>query len=174
MAVTAPSGRSRVAWDAEWPCAACFVCGGLGDESVVEAAAVGGSAEEGVERIAFAPEDKTGRGHRSPGKLHEPGQNRGLGRQFGRVEAERPGSAVASAVEVWQVLPVLVGGRPEFFGRPSGNVPPPRRHETHRQERPARAPRDRLRDGLPASLTLCQPASQPRRRVIIPSAQEQL
>lgn len=89
-----------------------------------------GGVEEGVERIALVPDDEASRCYRSPGALHEPGQDRRLGWQFIRVDTERLGRTVLSPCEVRQVLPVLVGDRLEFFGRPAWSVSPPRRHET--------------------------------------------
>lgn len=98
------------------------------------------SLEEGVEWVSLVPDDETGRSHRSSGKLHKPGQSHRLGWQSGRVETERPGHTVTSPIEVRQVLPVLVGDCPEFFGCPTGSVTPPRRHETqpHQLRQPER------------------------------------
>lgn len=108
--------------------------------------AVGGRAERGIERLALVPDDEAGRRDRSSREFPKPGQGRHLGRQSGRIETERPGRAVASPVEVGHVLPVLVGDRTEFFGRPTRSVPPPR----HREKQPHRLRQPERKAGRPA------------------------
>ncbi|MER5299663.1 hypothetical protein ABT039_09395 [Streptomyces lasiicapitis] len=62
--------------------------------------------------------------------LDESAQSLGLRWQSGRVETEYLGRVVASLIKVGPFLPVLVGNHLQFFGRPPGSIPPPRRHET--------------------------------------------
>ncbi|MFI8280989.1 hypothetical protein ACIGBH_40215 [Streptomyces sp. NPDC085929] len=99
------------------------------DDAWVGGVLPSGAGREGaVARLRL--HDETGLGYGSLGELREPGQDRRLGWQAGRIDAEGLGRAVASPVEVGHVLPVLVGDPLEFADRPSGSIPPPRRHQT--------------------------------------------
>ncbi len=101
----------------------------MADELWQVGVGVEGGTEQGVEWIALVPDDKAGCSERSPGTVYEPVQGLRLGWQSGRIETKGPGRAVAPPVEIGHVLPVLGGDCLEFFGRPSGSVPPPRCHQ---------------------------------------------